>query len=195
MSNPPYTFDAPDADVILRAPIRPGSDEFKDFHVHKLILSLASIVFRDTFSIPQPPRHTLEDTTLDVVKVDEAAKVLETFLQLVYPVDPPLVDDLWLVDDLLQFADKYIANSVRMKLKTLLVSPSFLKADPIGVFAVACRSNLDEEAKLAISRTLSFDIVNRISEEHLNVMTTRTYHRLLKEHKSLQAQLDSYRNF
>ena len=52
MSVPSYAFDDPDADVILRAPLQPGSDEFKDFHVHKLILSIASTTFRDTFSIP-----------------------------------------------------------------------------------------------------------------------------------------------
>ena len=51
MSALPYTFDAQDADVILRAPLRPGSDEFKDLRAHKAILSIASIFFRDMFSL------------------------------------------------------------------------------------------------------------------------------------------------
>lgn len=52
MSVPSCTFNGPDADVILRAPLEPGSDELKDFYVHKLILSIASTIFRDTFSAP-----------------------------------------------------------------------------------------------------------------------------------------------
>lgn len=53
MSIPSRVFGGPDADVILRAPLQTGSDKFKDFHVHKLILSIASTFFQDTFS-PSP---------------------------------------------------------------------------------------------------------------------------------------------
>ena len=191
MSASPYTFDSPDADVILRAPLQPGSDEVKDFHVHKIILSIASTVFQDTFSIPQPPRHTSEDTTLDVIGVTEPANVLETFLQLIYPVDPPVIEDLRLLDDLFRLADKYAAKGVGEKLRKRLVSPSFLKDDPIGVFAIACRSELGEEGRLAVSHTFSIDIINEISEEHLQTMTTKTYHRLLAKHAFRREQLIS----
>jgi len=189
MSAPAYIFDGPGADVILRAPLQPGSDAFGDFHVHKLILSLASIVFRDTFSIPQPPRRTSEDTTLDVVNVEETAKVLETFLQLIYPVKPPDIDDLQLVDDLFRLADKYEANGVHAKLTRILVSPSFLRDDPIGVYAIAYRNNLDEETKLAVSHTFSISVVGEISEEHLKAMTAMTYHHLLTDHALRREQL------
>jgi len=189
MSAPSYICDGPDPDVILRAPLQPGSDEFKDFHVHKIVLSLASITFRDTFSIPQPPRHTSDDTTLDVVQVTEFANVLETFLQLIYPVDPPLIDDLRLVDDLFRAADKYAAKGITTKLKKFLVSPSFLKRDPIGVFAIACSNNLDEEAGLAVQHTFTIDVITQISEERLHTMTTKTYHRLLTEHVLRRKQL------
>ena len=182
MSTSSYIFDGPSPDVILRAPLEPGSDESKDFHVHKIILSIASTVFQYSFSTPQPPRHTSKDTTLEVVQISEPAKVLEIFLQLVYPVDSPVVEDLWLVGDLLQLADKYAAKGVTTRLKKLLVSPSFLKDNPIGVFAIACRSNLEEEANQAVPHTFSTDVVRGVSEEHLQVMTTKTYHRLLTEH-------------
>jgi hypothetical protein len=189
MSASPYTFDGPGADVILRAPLQPGSDEFKDFHVHKLILSIASSVFQDILSIPQPPRHTSEDTTLDVIGVTEPAKVIENFLQLIYPVDPPVIEDLRLLDDLFRLADKYAAKGVCKKLKKRLVSPSFLEDDPIGVFAIACRSKLGEEGRLAVSHTFSIDLINEISEEHLQTMTTKSYHRLLAKHAFRREQL------
>jgi len=189
MSASPHIFDGPDADVILRAPLQPGSEEFKDFHVHKLILSIASIVFRDTFSIPQPSCNTSESTTLDVVQVTESAEALETFLQFIYPVDPPVIEDLRLVDDLFQLTEKYMAKGVSTKLKKLLVSPSFLKDDPIGVFAIARRHDLDEEERLAISHTFSVNVVSQISERHLQIMTAKTYHHLLTEHSRRREQL------
>jgi len=189
MSTSPHTFGGPDADVILRAPLQPGSDEFEDFHVHKLILSIASRIFQDTFSIPRPPRRTSEDTALDVVNVEETAKVLETFLQLIYPVQPPVFDDLQLVDDLFRVTDKYGVDGVYAKLTKILVSPSFLKGDPIGVYAIACRNNLDEETKLAVSHTFSINVVSNTSERNLQAMTAKTYHRLLAEHAHRREQL------
>jgi len=189
MSTFSYVFEGPDPDVILRAPLQPGSDKFKDFHVHKLILSIASITFRDTFSIPQPPRHTSDDGTLDIVHVTESANVLETFLQLIYPVGPPAIEDLRLVDDLFRAADKYAAKGITTKLKTFLISSSFLKDDPIGVFAIACYNNLDEEARLAVPHTFTIDLVNQIPEERLHAMTAKTYHRLLTEHALRRKQL------
>jgi len=191
MSTCSYIFEGPDPDVILRAPLQPGSDEFKDFHVHKLILSVASITFRDTFSIPQPPRHPLDDTTLDVVQVSESADVFEPFLQLVYPVDPPVINDLRLMDDLFRVADKYATKGITTRLKERLVSPSFLKDDPIGVFTIACRNNLDEEARLAVPHTFTMDVVSQISEERLHAMTAKTYHHLLTEHAIRRKQLIS----
>jgi len=189
MTTSSYIFDGPDPDVILRASLQPGSDEFKDFHVHKVILSIASITFRDTFSIPQPPRHASESTTLDVVPLSESADVLETFLRLIYPVDPPVIENLWLLDDLFRIADKYIAKGITAKLGKRLISPSFLQHDPIGVFAIACRSNLDEEARLAVPHTFSIDVTNRIPEGRLQAMTAQTYHRLLTEHGLRRKQI------
>ena len=125
MSASPRIFDGPGGDIILRAPLELGSDESKDFHVHKIILSVASTVFQDAFSIPQPPHPTseLKNTTLDVVPVTEPAVVLETFLQFIYPVDPPVVESLRLLGALFQIADKYQATGVTTKLKHILVSP------------------------------------------------------------------------
>ena len=197
MSASPYIFDGPDPDVILRAPLQSGSYELKDFHVHKLVLSIASITFRDTFSIPQPPRNTSnsDDGTLDVVQVTESANVLEPFLQLIYPVDPPVIENLRLVDDLFRAADKYVAKGITTRLKKLLISPSFLKDDPIGVFTIACCNDLEEEARLALPHTFTIDVLGQISEERLQAMTARAYHRLLTEHalhrKRLMGALDA----
>ena len=186
----PYTFDRPDADVILRAPLQPGSDGFKDFRVHKLILSLASAVFQDMFSIPQPHHNPLKEANLDVVLVTDSAEVVETFLQIVYPaVGPPVLEDLRLLNDLFQLADKYLAEGITGKLRELLVSPSFLKNDPIGVFAVAHRNNLEKELEISIPYTFPVDIAGRISETALHLLTSKAYHRLLVEHADRRNRL------
>jgi len=182
MSDSSYTFDAPDADVIVRAPLQQGSKELKDFHVHKAILSVASTLFRDTFSIPQPSQPIESDTTLPTVKIAESAEVFETFLRLIYPIEPPVIDSLQLVDHLLRLAEKYMATGVHAKLKRLLVSSSFLNADPVLVYAIACRANLDKEARLAIPHTFETDIVQDIPRDKLRMMTVESYHRLLVEH-------------
>ena len=189
MSTSSYIFEGPDPDVILRAPLRPGLDKFKDFHVHKVILSIASITFRDTFSIPQPPRHTPGDTTPDIVQVSDSANILEPFLQLIYPVDPPVIGSLWLMDGLFRLADKYATKGINTRLKKLLISPSFLRDDPIGVFAIACHNTFDEEAKLALPHTFTIDVVSQITAAVLRSMTTKTYHRLLTEHALRRKQL------
>ena len=67
------------------------------------------------------------------------------------------------MDDLFQLADKYQANGIHAKLRKILVSPSCLAKNPIGVFAVACLNNLDEEAKLAVSHTFSIDVISHTS--------------------------------
>ena len=192
MSTSAYEFNAQDADVILRAPLRLGSDEFKDFHVHKLILSIASIFFRDMFSLPQPPRDTSEDTKgLDIIGVSETANVLHNFLQLIYPVNPPVIEDLRLLDDLFQFADKYMVESVTVKLKKLLVLPSLLMNDPISVYAIAHHANLKEATDMAITHTFKIDLIGGISRTHLQLMTAEAYNSLLASHAARRAELIS----
>ena len=56
-----------------------------------------------------------------------------------------------------------MANGIHTKLKRILISSSFLGSDPIWVCAIACRMDLDEEAKLAIQHTYQLDPIRDIS--------------------------------
>ena len=197
MSDPPYTFDAPDANVILRAPLQPddpGSTAFKDFHTHIVVLSTASTVFRDLFSVPQPPKPTEGDTNLPTIHVAEPAEIFETFLRFLYPIEPPAVNSLQTLENLLQIADKYMAGGVRARLRRMVVVPSFLKSDPIRVYAIACRMDLDEEAKLAISHSYNVDLVEEIPRSVLQAMTAETYNRLLRSHATRRKELKTVIN-
>jgi len=122
MATSPYAFNAQDADAIFRAPLQLGSDQFKDFHIHKTILSVVSTLFHDMFSLPQPPQPATGCATLPIVPVMKPAEVFEVFLRLIYPIEPPTITSLQLVDNLFQLAEKYTANGVHAKLKQILVS-------------------------------------------------------------------------
>lgn len=69
-----------DADVILRA------SGGKELHAHKLVLSLASPVFRDMFSVPQP---SIGSSRTPMVDVDDLPEALRMFLQIIYPIPNP----------------------------------------------------------------------------------------------------------
>ena len=191
MPAPSYNFDAHDADLILRAPLQSEPDQLRDFHVHKNILSIASTLFHDMFTLPQPPHPPAGDTTIPVIDVTEPAEVLDPFLRLIYPIAPPVIVSLQLVDDLFRLAEKYVADEVRAKLKQILVSPSFLKDDPIWVYALASRANLDAEAELAIPLTFNINLVRDIPRTHLRMMTGETHNRLLTAHADRRAELIS----
>lgn len=197
MSASSYTFDSPDADVIIRAPLHPDhpeSTEFRDFHTHKIILSTASAIFRDMFSIPQPLQPTQGDATLPIVHVAESAETFELFLRLIYPIEPPAINSLRMVDHLSQLTAKYMVDCIRPRLKPALVSPSFLKNDPVWVYTIACRMDLNEEAELAISHTYRIDLVQDIPHTLLRAMTAEMYNRLLKSHATRREALISVLN-
>ena len=191
MSAPSYNFDAHDADVILRTCLRPG---FQDFRVHKAILSVASTIFHDMFSLPQP-QPAAGKIALPVVPVTDPPEIFEIFLRLIYPIEPPAITSLQLVEDLFRLAEKYMTDGVHAKLKQALVSPSFLRSDPIWVYAIACRVGPDgAEADLAIRHTFEIDLVGGIPKTHLQMMTTETYNHLLASHVTRRTELISALN-
>lgn len=76
----PHDFNnSPTADVILRS----SGPKVVEFRVHKAILSIASPVFEDMFSLPQP----VTEKALPVCDVSEDAITVEALLRLVYPVE------------------------------------------------------------------------------------------------------------
>ena len=145
-----------DGDVILRAGREPGPKH--DFRVHKLILSLASPVFKDMFTLPQPPpdQSQNEQSDIPVVDVPDSPQDLDTILRLIYPgVELPVFTGLSTVSALFSIADKYNITSVypilRGALKTTLPRNSF------GMYIIACRFGFLEEAREAarVSNTKS----------------------------------------
>ena len=140
-------FDVPDGDIILRAR---GAPNHRDFRVHKLVLSLASPVFRDMFGIPQPRLNALNDD-IEVVDVSDPPLGLDLALRLIYPFPPPTVDNLDLLVEGLVITDKYNMGGARARLRESL--KRFVKEAPLRVYAIASRFGFDEEAEASSSLT------------------------------------------
>jgi hypothetical protein len=71
-------FDVPDANLIIR------SSDSVDFRVHKPVFAMASPVFKDLFSLPQPSDS--ESDNLPVVKLPEDSELLHSLVSIIYPV-------------------------------------------------------------------------------------------------------------
>ncbi|KAN0137884.1 hypothetical protein V8E53_004368, partial [Lactarius tabidus] len=65
----PLCLDIPDANIILR------SSDQANFHVHKSVLVISSPLFKDIFSLPQPPSNELVDG-LPVIQLSESSGLL-----------------------------------------------------------------------------------------------------------------------
>ena len=160
----------PDADVILRA-------SGKELHAHKLILSIASPVFRDMFSIPQPP--TAESSQLPIVDVDESSEALEVFLRIIYPTPNPPINDIEKWAPVLRLADKYDAGIVLDVHREYLLS-TCLNSPPIHVYAILCFCGREKEAE-AVARRVSFaSLASLHSHPLFRLMTFKHYQRLVE---------------
>ena len=158
-----YSFDSPDADLILHASCPTQADLPdplpSDFRVHRLILAIASPVFRDMLSLPQPPTSSAT-TSLPIVDLSESPSTLDLFLRFIYPVAEPPIPDLSTLVTVFEPAVKYEAEGVISRLKKILVSGGFLKADPFRVYCIAVRWGFEAEAKIASRHTLPINILD-----------------------------------
>ena len=165
-------FNWSDGDVILRC--THGTDS-RDFQLHKLFLSFASLVFKDMFKLSQPSSVAASD--IDVVDVIDPPAILELLLRFIYPCPPPVIDNLALLTEVLVLADKYDVEAARPSLA------EFAKIEPLRVYAIACRLGLEEEKKTASSHTTSIDLstLAQLPDEFKSV-SAMEYQRLIRLH-------------
>jgi hypothetical protein len=131
------------ADVIL------CSYDGINFYVYKIVLALASPFFKDMFSLPQTistGEQTVRQSaqTIDFV---EGSQTLDHLLRLCYPVADPVINALTGVEDALEAAMKYQMDEATAILKASL--RTFGADEPLKVFAIACRLELEAEAQAA----------------------------------------------
>ena len=179
-----YSFDAEEADLVLR------SADCKEFRVHKCILSIASPVFRDMFSLPQPHNST---HNLPHVDLPETTETVDILLRYIYPIPSPKIEDFVTLGNVLASAEKYAAEGVISRLRAILVSPPFLDLNPLRVYAIACRWSFLDEAKLASTCAVYIDLVVLGEEcmEEMKYMSGLDHHRLLALQQARRATIQS----
>ena len=161
----------PGADVILRA------SGGKEFHAHKLVLSLASSVFRDMFSVP-PPGTSTESPNIPVVDIHDPPEALEAFLQIIYPIPDPPINDVETLASLIRLADKYDAKAALDAHKDYLLS-ACTDSPPIHVYAILCACDREKEAEAA-ARRVPFASLTSLAGTLLHLMTVDHYQRLMR---------------
>ncbi|KAG9221215.1 hypothetical protein CCMSSC00406_0007389 [Pleurotus cornucopiae] len=179
---PGYEFNASDADVVL---VSNDAEPF-EFRVHKCVLAVASPFFCTMFSLSQPhdPGSTGSAApSLPRIPVSEPKRVIEALLQFVYPIPDPAISTLEEVATMLGAALKYEFECPVASLRKLLVSPHFLQSQPVRVFAIACRFDLDDEAKTASRHTLRANVLDCPLSDDLKHISAYSYHRLLDLHR------------
>ena len=140
-SEPPKEFELAEApfndaqaDLILRS-----SDEVPvHFRVFKNILSLASPVFADMFSIPSPspPPSKKPHDEVQVVPLSEHSTALDIALRHIYPVKKmPDKDTLHSASILAEFSRKYQVEALYQFITMYLRGG--IQNDPVGVYAIA----------------------------------------------------------
>ena len=183
---PSTFFTTDDGDVILRTCQEPGLTH--DFRVHKFILSLASPVFKDMFTLPQPPdQNQSEEHQLPTIDVLDPPQVLDTILRFIYPgAEFPTFLSLSTVSALLSAADKYNIASMYPVLRTALRAN--LPRDSFWVYAIACRFGFLEEAKEAARVSNTESILNGKYDEAVQHISSTDLFRFVRfvqerEHK------------
>jgi len=164
-------FCADDADVVIRAAGTMG------FRVHYSSLSLASPIFKDMFTIPQPPSVTPD--TLPHVDVQESAKTWEHILRTIYPMPHPIIGDLDDLVSLLLAAKKYEMQCVIDSHKRNFGNHAFIRRDPLQLYAIACACGLDDHARFVARNADSMMVIKRSQGDDLNGLTLASYRRLI----------------
>jgi len=140
----PDPFTTEDGDVILCV----GPDD--TFRVHKLVLSLASPVFKGLFQTAQPDQPDRSQGDLPTIPITDPPESVDLLLRFIYPgVVPPVVTDPTTLSALLTIADKYCIQTILPIVKERLVNKEVLEKDPFAVYMVARRWGLTGVAKKA----------------------------------------------
>ncbi|KAJ6556513.1 hypothetical protein DFH09DRAFT_1037738 [Mycena vulgaris] len=165
---PSFPFDDPAGDVILR------SSDGIDFHVHRVVLSLASPFFKQMFTLPQPNA----EPGVPVILVSESALVLDRALRFWYPGAGPILSQtlVELEKTLECLLLKYDIQSIIPFAKHQL--RGYMEGNPVAVFAIACRHEWKDLAMESAQSSLRLPIRTFPSERpsQLKYITGDNYH-------------------
>ncbi|RPD59002.1 hypothetical protein L227DRAFT_504228, partial [Lentinus tigrinus ALCF2SS1-6] len=161
-------FNMDDADLVIL------TKDNVEFYVHRVILCIASPIFKTMLSLPQPPEAVLTPS----VDVSEDSQTMETFLRIIYPVADPEIRSLRHLREVLAAGMKYDVPVVIAASRKALSQQAFIEADPLQVFALACTLGMEAEAKVAAKAAVVQNRVSGATCADLEEITAGGYFRL-----------------
>jgi BTB/POZ domain len=164
-------FDNARADLILRS----KDEEPMLLRVYKSILSMASPVFADMFSLPTEGRSD----EIQVVDLPEYAKTLDLALRHICPMQSPNVFQLDEMYSLAEFARKYQVDALEQDVKRYLTGA--IGHDPVGVFAIAVTYGYKAIGERATRSSLNIEF-SRLESSFVRHVPAGLYWDLLKYH-------------
>ncbi|KAF8892200.1 hypothetical protein BD779DRAFT_1642922 [Infundibulicybe gibba] len=172
-----YFSDTDDADIILH------SSDNVEFHTHRILLSLASPLFKDMFTLPQnPTMETDMEATQHIIPMSENSCVLRHFLTWCDP-RTEFVCDKWAdIPGVLKLADKYDVVSLRDTVKRMIMSSYWIRANPLGVYAIATEYQFDDLACRAARSSLKLFLGESLSVPEMGSISAIDFHDLLRYH-------------
>ena len=186
------------ADVILR------SSDAKMFYSWKTLLSIASSVFNDMFTLPQPEASNNDNVDggpcqhdgLPVIDLTEDGCTLGCILSLCHPpscTGEPFkpVNSVRELRDVLEATMKYDMEKLRCVVLKELTNPSFLREDPLRVYVLACQHQCRNAARLAAKRTLALPTLVREYVPELEKIHAGKLWRLLSYREACMAAVHS----
>ena len=148
-ASPP--FDDQRGDIILQS-----SDQVK-FRVSKFILTMASSVFSDMFSLPQPPSEGEGSAEIPVIPVSESRSTLDIALRICYPIRGPQLaeENVLTIINVLVMGLKYNIDVVIDAAEAAFRSRvNTSEEDAVIGYAVACSVHRYQEAQVAATASL-----------------------------------------
>ncbi|KAI0793871.1 hypothetical protein C8Q74DRAFT_539444 [Fomes fomentarius] len=173
-------------DVILR------SRDGVHFCVRSDILLEASPLFSDVIQ-QQRGSENSNSSTIDgkpIVPVAEDSHLLDPLLRLAYPIADPVFASLKDLQLVLAATIKYRMEEAASLLRENL--RSYIKDQPLRVWAIACLLRLDDEAKSAADALLGKEIPVEAARE-LQEVTAGDVYRLAKYHLMNGSVAESFR--
>ncbi|KAJ8517739.1 hypothetical protein ONZ45_g5092 [Pleurotus djamor] len=177
-------FNDSGADVILQ------TCDNVNFRVFRAILSVASPVFKDMFTLPQPqPDSEASHDTIPVVIVSEDSLTLDTLLRFCYPMDYPVIEFKEVLIATLMAAQKYDMGFAFKRIVDIFYTPSKIKAAPVEAYAIGCRFRLENLARAAAKESLRLPLDRLLSpgdstNTELGYISGTDYQRLIRYYRA-----------
>lgn len=171
-------FESDDADFVL------CSSDSTYYRIHPFILRTTSGFFRTMLTLPQ------QNHSNEIVTLGETRKVVGILLRMISGLEAPKWGSLDDVDAVLDAAHKYDMPGPIATLRAIVLSPRFLE-EPLRLYSIATRFEWEEEASVAVEKSLVLSIHDAQYETILERIPPKPLLKLLNLHRRRR---DEFRN-